>query len=204
MPKVDSRVDTYIAGSAEFAQPILRRLRKLVHAACPDVEEAIKWQFPTFSHKGMLCSMAAFKAHCTFGFWKHNLMVGKDSASLQKADEAMGLLGRITSLSDLPPDELLLSHISKAVRLNELGIKVPRTIKPRQKVKLIIPPLLMGALKKDKKAAKNFENLSPSHQREYVEWISEAKREETRAKRLATTLAWLSEGKSLNWKYAKC
>ena len=204
MPKKDRRVDACIAKSADFAKPILNHLRHLVHAACPEVEETIKWQFPTFMHKGMLCSMAAFKQHCTFGFWKHALIVGQDPASEKKAEEAMGHLGRLTSLSDLPSDKILVAHIKEAVRLNEQGIKVPRAPRPRQKKKLAIPSELTAALRKNKKALETFENFSPSHQREYVEWIIEAKRAETRAKRLEITIGWLAEGKPRNWKYMNC
>ena len=204
MPTKDPRVDAYIAGAAEFAKPILRHLRQLVHSACPEVEETLKWRCPTFMHKGMLCGMAAFKQHCTFGFWKHSLIIQQNPASKAKAEEAMGQCGRITSLSDLPPDQVLMGYIKRAVELNEQGIKISRSPKALKKQPLAVPPDLGAALKKNKKAAVTFDNFSPSHKREYIEWITEAKREETRTKRLGTTIAWLTKGKPRNWKYMNC
>ncbi len=204
MARKDLRVDAYIASSAGFAKPILKHLRKLMHSACPEVEETIKWQFPTFMFKGMLCSMAAFKAHCTFGFWKHALIIDHDSTTDNKLNEAMGQLGRITAISDLPSDDVLSNYVKQAVRLNEQGIRVPRTPKPLKKKNLIVPDYFRTALKKNPRALKTFENFTTSHRREYVEWLGEAKREETRAKRLATTLSWLAEGKPRNWKYMNC
>ncbi len=196
MGKSDPRVDAYIAKSAAFARPILGHLRRLVHAACPTVEETIKWGFPHFMHQGMLCSMAAFKQHCAFGFWHKNMRVeltGGDST------EAMGQLGRITALADLPKDTVLKRHIKQAVKLNESGIKAPVVRKPAKPIK--VPADVTTALRGNKKARATFESLSPSHRREYLEWVVEAKRAETRTKRLATMLKWLAEGKSRNWKY---
>jgi uncharacterized protein YdeI (YjbR/CyaY-like superfamily) len=203
MPKKDARVDDYIASAAEFAKPILRHLRKLVHTACPEAEETIKWRFPTFMYKGMLCGMAAFKEHCTFGAWK-DALITKKLAGEQKSNEAMGQLGRITSLSDLPPDKVLLDYIKEAIRLNEEGIKVPRPKRSSAKKELVIPDYFSAALKKNRKALETFDNFSYSHKKEYVEWVTEAKRDETRAQRLETTVAWLAQGKSRNWKYANC
>jgi len=204
MAKLDRRVGAYIARSMAFAKPILTHLRQLVHAACPEVEETIKWQFPVFEHKGILCSMAAFKAHCTFGFWKHALILDQAPANKEKAEEAMGQLGRITSVADLPSDKTLMAYIKQAVCLNEQGIKVPRTPKPRRKAPMAIPPDLAAALTRNKSASETFANFSSSHKREYVEWITEAKREATRTKRLATAVGWLAEGKPRNWKYMNC
>jgi uncharacterized protein YdeI (YjbR/CyaY-like superfamily) len=204
MRKNDTRIDAYIANAAEFAKPILQHLRELVHRACPEVAETIKWQFPCFMYKGMLCSMAAFKQHCTFGFWKHTLIINQNADAKAKAEEAMGHMGRITSLSDLPLDKVLLGYLKQAVQLNEQDIKVPRPVKPKSHKKLVVPAILATALKRNKQARHTFENFSPSHKREYVAWITEAKREETRAKRLETTLAWLAEGKPRNWKYMNC
>jgi uncharacterized protein YdeI (YjbR/CyaY-like superfamily) len=201
MPKEDPRVDAYIAKAAPFAQPVLIHLRKLVHAGCPDVEETLKWSMPSFTYKGILCGMAAFKEHCTFGFWKHDLVVGDRGES--KAEEAMGTFGRITKLSDLPSDKVLLGYIRKAAELNDSGIKRPAPPKkPHEELK--VPSALVEALKKNKKALETFEEFSYSHKREYVEWIAEAKRDETRDKRLATAITWLAQGKSRNWKYANC
>lgn len=204
MPTKDRRVDAYIAKSATFAWPILAHLRQLVHTGCPEVEETIRWQCPTFMHQGMLRGMAAFKQHCTFGFWKHALILDQNPATKTKAEAAMGQMGRITSLSELPPDKVLLGYIKAAVRFNKQGGKLPRAPKPRAKKKLVIPPSLAAALKQNKQARETFENFSPSHQREYIEWIAEAKREETRSKRLETTITSLAQGKPRNWKYMSC
>ena len=202
MPKKDPRVDAYIAKSADFAKPILNHLRKLVHKASPNVEETLKWNMPAFLHKGILCGMAAFKAHCTFGAWKHSLIKTRLTAD-DKSDQAMGDLGRITSKADLPPDNVLLAYLSEAVRLNDDGIQRQRP-KPRAKKTLIVPPDFAAAMKKNRRALETFEGFSYSHKKEYVEWIAEAKRPETRAKRVETSIAWLAEGKSRNWKYVKC
>ena len=194
----DKRIDAYITKSADFAQPILRHLRKLVHAACPEIEETMKWSFPHFDYRGMLCSMAAFKQHAVFGFWKEKILLGTNPGS----KGAMGSFGRVTSLADLPPDKVLIGLIKKAAELNEAGITVARS-RPAKKVPLKIPSYFMAALKKNGKAMKTFEEFSYSHRKDYVEWVTEAKTEETRNKRLATTVAWLAEGKSRNWKYVK-
>ena len=200
----DTRIDAYITRSADFAKPILNRIRKVVHAACPDVEETMKWSFPHFMHKGMLCGMAAFKNHCTFGFWKGALIFGKARTDGDKEDEAMGHFGRITAISDLPKDEVLLGYIKKAVRLNDEGIKLPAKPKSKAKKEVVVPDYFLAALKKNKKALTAFEHFSYSHKNEYLEWITEAKRDETRQQRLKTAIEWLAKGKPRNWKYMKC
>jgi uncharacterized protein YdeI (YjbR/CyaY-like superfamily) len=197
----DPRVDAYIAKSAEFAKPILAHLREVVHAACPEVEEAMKWSHPHFSYRGMLCGMAAFKQHCTFGFWKFDLIVAADPAS----EAAMGQFGRITKLSDLPSKKVLTGYIKQAMKLNEDGAKalwLEKRAKPKPAAK--VPDDLTAALAKNKKARTVFEAFPPGQRREYIEWITEAKREETRKKRLAQTIEWLAEGKRRNWKYENC
>ncbi len=192
MPKRDARVDTYIAKSPEFAQPILNHIRKLVLEACPEAEETLKWSFPNFLYKGMLCSVAAFKNHCSFGFWKRKLIFVNKKVS---SGEGMGQFGRITSISDLPPKNVLLGYIKEAVRLNEEGVKVPKA-RPKRKKPLAIPAPLKSALSKNKKALATFENFSYTHKKEYVDWINEAKREETRDQRLTSAIKWMAEGKS--------
>ena len=193
----DPRVDAYIEKSADFARPILKHLRKIVHTACPEVEETMKWSFPHFDYKGeMMCSMASFKSHCAFGFWKASLVLGD-----KVADGGMGHLGRITSLEDLPADRTLASYVRKAAKLNDEGAKVVRA--RRAKPELEVPEDLTRALKKNKKALTAFEAFPPSHRREYVEWIVDAKGEETRKRRLASAVEWIAEGKSRNWKYAR-
>jgi uncharacterized protein YdeI (YjbR/CyaY-like superfamily) len=195
----DPRVDAYVAKAAPFAQPVLARLREVVHEGCPEVVETIKWGMPAFEHKGLLAGMAAFKAHCTFGFWKHDLVVGGEA----KAKEAMGSFGRITGLADLPPKALLLRYVKKARRLNDEGVKVART-KRRPKTDVPMHPDLKAALARNRKARESFEAFPPSHKREYLEWILEAKRDETRARRVAQAVEWMAAGKSRNWKYEGC
>jgi uncharacterized protein YdeI (YjbR/CyaY-like superfamily) len=199
MGRKDSRVDAYIDRSAAFAQPILKHFRKIVHKGCPAVEETIKWQFPHFDYKGPMCSMAAFKSHCAFGFWKASLIFD----SKGKDEEAMGHFGRIMSIADLPGEKKLLGYVRKAVGLNDAGVKLPRRSKPREKKTLIVPSDLRVALAKNPKARKAFENFSDSNKRDYIEWITEAKRAETRSRRLQTAVEWIAEGKIRNWKYAR-
>ena|SRR6185503_4206718 len=206
MPSKDARVDAYIARSADFARPILQHLRRLVHTGCPDVEETFKWSFPHFMHKGILCSMAAFKHHCAFGFWKGELILKAiDGAqSMRKEKDAMGQFGRITSLTDLPEDRLLIEWVKTAVQLNEAGVKTPSRVRSKTPKRLIVPPDLVAALRENRTARTSFDGFSYSHRKEYVEWITEAKRPETRQKRLHTTVQWLAQGKPRNWKYADC
>lgn len=201
MGKKDNRVDAYIAKSADFAKPILNHLRKLVHTGCADVEETIKWGMPSFDYKGPLCSMAAFKEHAVFGFWKAALM--EDAGKMKNNQQnAMGHLGKIKSLADLPTDKLLLSRIKEAAKLNEDGVKLPPR-KKTEKKDLIIPDYFIKVLSKNKKALQAFDNFSPSHKKEYVEWITEAKTEETRNRRMETAIEWIADGKGRNWKYER-
>jgi uncharacterized protein YdeI (YjbR/CyaY-like superfamily) len=196
MGKKDPRIDAYIAKSAPFARPILKHLRELVHKGCPGVEETVKWSAPHFDyHGGPLAGMAAFKAHCAFGFWKGSLI-------LPGSSDAMGQFGRITSLSDLPADRVMIGYVRKAARLNEEGVKVPRPVKQVKK-DIPMPPDLAAALKKNAKARATFDGFSPSHKRDYLEWITDAKGAETRTKRLKTATEWMAEGKPRNWKYMK-
>jgi len=200
MLKKDPRIDAYIAKAADFAQPILKHIRKLVHAACPEVLETMKWSFPHFEHKGVLCSMASFKQHCSFGFWKGDLIFGKRRTE----DEAMGQFGRLTTISDLPNNKTLTSYIKKAAQLNEAGIKKPAPVRPKIRKELVVPDYFSAALKWNKKAQATFESFSCSHKSEYVEWVVEAKREETQEQRLKTAIEWLAHGKTRHWKYKKC
>jgi len=200
MPDKDPRIDAYIERSADFAKPIMTHLRKVIHKASPKVTENIKWSMPAFEYKGLVCGFAAFKQHCTFGFWKQSLL---EDAAFPKSKEAMGSLGRITSRKDLPADDVIIKLVRQAVELNENGVKVEKK-KPVAKKELVVPDILTAALKKNKAAQKTFENFPPSCKKEYVEWITEAKTEPTREKRLATTIEWLSEGKRRNWKYENC
>ncbi len=194
----DPRVDAYIAKAQPFAQPILRHLRELVHEACPEVEEDMKWSHIHFDYKGMFCGMASFKAHCTFGFWKHTLLV--DRGLIEGPMTGMGSLGKLTSMDDLPSDRKLIAAIKAAAKLNDDGVKTTRP-KHAPKPAVKVPPYFTAAVKKNKKAHAAFQNFSPSHRREYIEWITEAKTDDTRQRRLATAIGWMASGKSRNWKY---
>ncbi len=199
----DKRVDAYIAKSAEFAKPIIKHLRELIHKACPEVTETIKWGMPSFEYKGPFVGYAAFKQHATFGFWKAALMKDKDVLLNNETRAAMGNLGRITSIKDLPKDKILTGWIKEAMKLNDEGIKVPKTKTKHEKKEYKMPDYFQKVLNKNKKAKDTFENFSPSHKREYLEWIIEAKTEETRNKRMATAIEWLTEGRHRNWKYER-
>jgi uncharacterized protein YdeI (YjbR/CyaY-like superfamily) len=191
----DPRVDAFIARAEPFARPILTYLRKAVHAGCPDVVESIKWGMPSFGRKGILCGMAAFKEHVAFGFWNGAQVTGKP-----KDPKAMWQYGRITSLKDLPSQKALIALVKKAVALDEEGVKRVRPAAAPKKAPAV-PADLKTALGANKRARAGFKALTEAQHREYIEWITSAKREETRAKRVATTLEWAAEGKSMNWKY---
>jgi uncharacterized protein YdeI (YjbR/CyaY-like superfamily) len=208
MSKKDPRIDAYIAKAADFARPILSHLRQLIHKGCPDATETVKWGMPFFEYNGsILCNMAAFKQHCAFGFWNARQLKDPEGVLQVAERHAMGHFDRITSLKDLPGDKIILAYIKEATLL----IKEGKNISPAAKKKpvkaaspaLSVPAGLTAALKKNKKAQAAFDAFSPSHRKEYIEWITEAKTEPTREKRIATTLEWLTEGKSRHWKYQK-
>ena len=200
MGSKDPRIDAYIAKSADFAKPILSHICKLVHANCPDVSETMKWSMPFFEYKsGIFCNVAAFKQHCAFGFWLGDLL--KIDA---KADKAMGQFGRIASLADLPGDKEFASILKAAMKLHDAGAKAPSRSKPAEKKELVVPDYFLAALKKNKKALGTFEGFRYSNKKEYVEWITEAKTDATRDKRLAQAVEWMAEGKVRNWKYLNC
>lgn len=199
MPKKDPRVDAYIARAAPFARPVLTHLRAVVHAAAPGVEETIKWGMPHFLHGGILCSFAAFKAHCAFHVRGAEELLGGEARG-----DAMGQFGRITALSDLPSKGALAKLLKGAVARNEAKAKAPRAPRKPPKPEAKPPADLVAALKRDARARATFEGFSPSKRREYVEWILEAKRAATREERVATAVAWMAEGKSRNWKYERC
>ena len=200
MGKRNRRIDAYIAKSAGFARPILTHLREVVHEACPDVEEAIKWSFPFYLRKGVLfCYMASFTSHAAFGFRRGALVTGKGKVP----ERAMGQFGRITSIEDLPPRKTLLGYVKKAAALHDAELTRGAKPKPAKQKLAAVPADLRAALKKNGRARKTFEGFSPSHRREYVEWIVEAKRKETRKRRIATAVEWMAEGKTQNWRYEK-
>jgi uncharacterized protein YdeI (YjbR/CyaY-like superfamily) len=195
----DPRIDAYISRQADFARPILEHLRAAVHAACPEVEETVKWGMPHFLYKGqMLAGMGAFKAHATFGFWRGREVLGETGGER----DAMGQFGRLTSVGDLPEPPALEAVIRKAMALAEAGPKPRPESQPKPPAET--PDDLRDALAASPAAGATFEAFPPSCRREYVEWIVEAKRPETRAKRLAQAVEWMAEGKRRNWKYENC
>jgi len=200
MASHDPRVDAYIARSAEFARPILDPLRAIVHASCPEVEEGIKWGMPFFSYRGApMCHMAAFKQHCSFGFWLSKEVTGSSG------EDGMGQFGKLALPKDLPPKKELAALLRKAMALNEAGVK---HVRPKAGAKPPpAPPADLAALlakRQHAAARKTWAGFPPGAQREYIDWIAEAKTDATRQKRLATTLEWLAEGKRRNWKYETC
>lgn len=200
----DKRIDAYIVKAQPFAQPILKKLRALVHKACPDVTETIKWGMPSFEYKGPMFGMAAFKQHCAGGFWKAKLLNDPENylgERKNKGGEAMGNLGCLKSVNDLPPDKVILDFIRQHMKLNNEGIKVQKIKSDKKEIP--VPDDFAKALNKNKKAKSVFENFPPSHKREYLQWITEAKREETRLKRMTLAIEWIAEGKGRNWKYEK-
>jgi uncharacterized protein YdeI (YjbR/CyaY-like superfamily) len=205
---MNPRVDAYLMKVQPFAQPIMRHLRELVHKACPEVEETIKWSRPFFQYRGaILCNMSAFKEHCSFGFWGEEIgAVLREAAVLKEG--GMGSLGRITSVADLPSDKQMLGWIRQAAAFVDSGQYTSpiaaRHKVVKQKTSLDTPAEFKAALQRNKKAAAAFAAFSPSCKREYVEWIAEAKRQETRDKRIATAVEWIAEGKQRNWKYQNC
>jgi uncharacterized protein YdeI (YjbR/CyaY-like superfamily) len=202
-------VDAYLAKAQPFAQPVLKHLRELVHRGCPEVEETIKWSRPFFEYRGsILCNMSAFKEHCSFGFWGEEIGAVLREAKVLRPD-GMGSLGRITSLKDLPSDKLLLSWIRQAAAFVDSGqytspIAARRKVVKPQKPAVKAPAEFTTALLRNKRAAAVFAEFSPSCKREYVEWIADAKRTETRDKRIMTAVEWIAEGKQRNWKYQNC
>jgi uncharacterized protein YdeI (YjbR/CyaY-like superfamily) len=205
---LNPRVDIYLAKVPPFARPIMAHLRNLVHRACPEVEETIKWSRPFFEYRGViLCNISAFKEHCSFGFWGEEIGAVLRGAGVLERD-AMGSLGRITSVADLPSDKQMLGWIRQAAGFVDSGQYTSPIAARRKVVKspkiLDTPAEFSMALQKNKKAAAVFAAFSPSCKREYVEWITDAKRPETRDKRIATAVEWIVEGKQRNWKYQNC
>jgi len=194
MGNKDPRIDAYIAKQKDFARPILRYLRDVVHEGCPQVEETLKWSSPAFMYAdGILCGFAGFKEHAVFGFWKHKLLLG------ERSEKAAGTYGRITRVDDLPSRRQLLSLVKAAMVLNETGAKAPRMAKPKKVI--VMPADLKAALAKNRTARAKYEDFSSSNKREYLEWITGAKGDDTRARRVARAVEWMAAGKPRNWKY---
>lgn len=192
--KRDPRVDAYIAGAAPFAKPIITQVREVVHEACPGIGETIKWGHPSFDHHGMVCGVAAFKAHCVLSFWKAALL-----------DDATLIRREVKSVDDLPSRRDLARLVKQAATLNEDGVTVPEEARkrPSETRSLEVPDVLTNALRKNKKAQATFDAFSYSNKKDYVEWIAEAKSDDTRLKRLEQAVEWMAEGKPRNWKYMK-
>jgi uncharacterized protein YdeI (YjbR/CyaY-like superfamily) len=205
----NTKVDAYVARAQPFAQPIMEHLRQLIHKACPEVEETIKWSRPFFAYRGaILCNMSAFKEHCSFGFWGEEMSAVLRATKVLRED-GMGSLGRITSLKDLPADKEMLGWLRQAAEFVDSGqhtspIAARRKVVKAPKAGLETPAELVTALRRNKKAAAVFAAFSPSCKREYIDWIADAKRAETRDKRIATAVEWIAEGKQRNWKYQNC
>lgn len=202
------KVDQYIAKSAEFARPILTHIREVVHAAAPGIAEEIKWGFPFFTHDGeIVCAMQGFKAHCGLHFWKGALVVpdGKE--------EGMGQFGKLTAVEQLPSKRVLTGYVKKALELNAAGVPAPHVVARRAKAGATpkakaaksddVPPALLAAIAKNREAAATWKGFAPSHKREYAEWVADAKRDETRDRRIAQAVEWIAEGRQRNWKYQK-
>lgn len=202
MKNASAAVDGYIEKAAPFAQPILKRIRAAFHKAAPDIAETMKWSTPFFDHKGVVGNMAAFKNHVSWGFWKAKLM--NDPHGILNPMGETGTMGglKVTTVAELPSEKIMIEYIREAIRLNEEDIRIVRPKKAPQG-EAEVPDDLAAALKKSPKARKTFDGFPPSHRREYVAWITEAKQPATRDKRLAQTIEWLTEGKPRNWKYMK-
>lgn len=198
MPTLDPRVDAYIQNAPAFAQPILIELRRRVHAACPDVQETIKWRMPSFEHGGLLAGMAAFKAHLTFGFWKDAVLrkEPEHAATLERA-------GCIKTLADLPPKTTFAKALKRAMQLNAEGVAYPRK-QAAKRPAIAMHPEFARALAASKQAKATFTGFAPSHRREYLEWIADAKKDDTRARRVEQAIEWLAAGKKRHWKYERC
>lgn len=195
----DPRIDAYIAKAAPFARPILEKVRERVHAAAPEAEETLKWSMPSFTIDGkILLGMAAFKAHAALNFWR-----GQELGEGSTKAGAMGQFGRLTSVSDLPPDDALDALIREAAGLARTA-PAPRKVKHEPKPPAELHPEFADALKANPKAQQALDGFPPSAQREYLDWIAEAKQDKTRAKRIADAVEWLSEGKRRHWKYENC
>ena len=203
MSTTDPRIDAYIEKSADFAKPILIYLRELIHETCPEVEEGWKWSFPNFMYKGkILCSMSAFKQHCAFGFWLEKEMKTMKELTKEIEKNSMFSLGKITKISDLPSKPQLKAAIKEAMKLTDMGVTIKKALPTKAEVE--IPDYFQQAINSNKKAKEIFEKASPSFRKEYILWITDAKTEVTRNKRMEQAIEWISEGNGRNWKYEKC
>ncbi|GAA4330412.1 hypothetical protein GCM10023149_35580 [Mucilaginibacter gynuensis] len=205
MEQYDNRIDVYIDKAADFAKPILTHLRKLVHLASPEIKETMKWSAPFFEYKGILCHMMAFKQHCGFGFWKADLLPDPHGILQTEAGESAGNLGKLTTLADLPEDDILIWYIREAIAAKDMSPAVkPAAATKKAAIKTIpteAPQYFADLLDKNPEAKAYFDKFSPSQRKEYITWFEDAKSDATRQKRLDTAIEWISEGKSRHWKY---
>ncbi|KPE51660.1 YdeI/OmpD-associated family protein [Chryseobacterium indologenes] len=202
MEKYNAKVDEYIEKSPDFAKPVLLYLRETIHEMCPDAEETIKWKFPTFMYKGkILCSITAFKQYCSLGFWLHQEMKTIKELETSAEKSSMFSLGKITRMEDLPSKTLLKKAIKEAMELTDMGVTMKKAAPSKTETE--IPDYFQKALNTNEKALQVFQKASPSFRKEYINWIIEAKTENTRHKRMEQALEWISEGKGRNWKYER-
>jgi uncharacterized protein YdeI (YjbR/CyaY-like superfamily) len=199
-----SAVDAYISKAADFAQPVLRHLREVLHEGAPGVVEEMKWSRPFFVYKGVILgNISAFKEHCSFGLWGPEVSSALRDEGAAKAN-GMGTFGKIASVDELPSRKKLVGYVKLGAKAIDVGERTKTWSRPKvAKGDVVVPEVLAAALKKNKAAEKKFETMTPGAKREYCDWISEAKREATREQRVETAVAWIGEGKSRNWKYER-
>ncbi len=204
--RFNPQFDEYLETASDFAKPIMKHLRELVHARCPEVVEEIKWGIPHFDYKGeMLCIFAAYKNHCSFSFWKESLMGDPRLKANPDLKAAQRFMGKLTSLADLPPDDQLIAYVEEAMALNDQGVKLaPRpSAKLARPAEIAIPDAFAEQLSRHAQANEVFQSRSPSFRKEYVAWIADAKTDQTRQKRIDESLEWIAQGKGRFWKYEK-
>ncbi len=203
MSTTDSRIDDYIDKAQNFAKPILSYIREIMHEDCPEVAEDWKWSYPHFMYKGkILAAMCAFKKHCAMGFWLEQEMKTVKKYTENREKNGMFTLGKIQKIEDLPSRKELEVAIKEAMELIDMGVTLKKA--PPSKTALSAPYYFEKALKSEKKAWEIFEKASPSFPKEYIMWLTDAKTEATRDKRMKQAVEWISEGKGRNWKYEKC
>lgn len=194
-------VNKYISNAPISQQKILSKLREIIHKASLDIEEKIRWSHPHFDYMGKgMCFIQALKERVTFGFWFGDKIYNSPKLS-KEAKAIYETMGNLTDVSQIPSTKLIIEEIHLAMKLIESG---NRDVKEKKvKPQLVIPDYLSLRFKKDKTANSSFSKMSPSHQREYVDWIIDAKTDETRENRISTMMSQVKEGKSKNWKYIK-
>ncbi len=204
MKNYNSKVDDYIAKSADFAKPILNQLRQLIHETCPDVDEDVKYGTPHYSYKGdYLCMMGAFKQHCSFSLYKAELMKDPKIQESVKAGKKFGYMDKLKDVSELPSEKVLVAYLKEALELNANGFAKPKPVKEKSTTELVTPQAFIDALQRNNRANTVFESKSPSFRKNYILWIADAKTDETRNKRIEQSLEWIAEGKDRFWQSKK-